>query len=226
MKFRVHGSGGVQEVEAPISVLVIAGWTGRDPAAVQLHIDELAAIGVPVPSRTPLFYRVSASLLTQAPSIQVLGEDSSGEAEAVLIGTREGMLVAVGSDHTDRKVEGYAVPVSKQMCPKPISVDAWRYNDVVEIWDSLALASDRLVSGAAEPYQRGTLAGIRPPLDLIMDYFSGYKAVPPEFAMFLGTVPVMGGVRGAERLSLSLTDPRTGARLEHTYGISTMPVAG
>ncbi len=44
--------------------LVIAGWTGRDAAAIEHHIEELEAIGVPRPSSVPLYYRVGAGLLT------------------------------------------------------------------------------------------------------------------------------------------------------------------
>ena len=58
---------------AEIEDLVIAGWTGRDVAALNRHIEELKAIGVQPPSKVPLYYRVAASLLTQAESIQVPG---------------------------------------------------------------------------------------------------------------------------------------------------------
>ena len=37
--------------------LVIAGWTGRDEAALRKHIKELAEIGVKPPRTTPIFYR-------------------------------------------------------------------------------------------------------------------------------------------------------------------------
>ena len=67
---------------------MIAGWAGRDPAAIQAHIDELAALGVAPPSTTPCFYRVSAALLTQAPAIGVLGARSGGEIECVLVDSR------------------------------------------------------------------------------------------------------------------------------------------
>ena len=114
MQFRLHDKDGARDIEVPVSVIVIAGWSGRDRAAVQEHIDELAEIGVAPPSQTPLYYRVGASLATQAGRIQVLGEGSSGEAEAVLVGSAEhGMLVAVGSDHTDRDFEAQSVAVSK-----------------------------------------------------------------------------------------------------------------
>ncbi len=35
----------------PIEQLVIAGWTGRDPAAVEKHIRELEALGVRRPAQ-------------------------------------------------------------------------------------------------------------------------------------------------------------------------------
>ncbi|HAE46143.1 MAG TPA: DUF2848 domain-containing protein, partial [Tistrella mobilis] len=43
-------------------------------------------------------------MLTQDETIEVLGPDSSGEAEAVLVGDTDGTIwVTVGSDHTDRR---------------------------------------------------------------------------------------------------------------------------
>src|SRR5439155_191128 len=64
-----------------ITALVIAGWTGRDRAAVEHHIAELAAIGVKRPRVVPCFYRVGANLLTTSGEVEVAGEDSSGEVE-------------------------------------------------------------------------------------------------------------------------------------------------
>ena len=173
------------------------------------------------PSQTPLYYRVGASLATQAGRIQVLGEGSSGEAEAVLIGSAEhGMLVAVGSDHTDREFEAQSVAVSKQMCPKPLGRDVWRYDDVAPRWDALRLESDM----DGEPYQRGSMAAVREPVELIADYFYGYKAVPPEFAMFLGTIPALGGVRPGKSFSARLADDGTGRALTLDYETVTLPI--
>ena len=221
MRFRLHHADGSDDIEVPISVIVIAGWSGRDRAAVQEHIDELREIGVAPPSQTPLYYRVGASLATQAERIQVLGEGSSGEAEAVLIGSAEhGMLVAVGSDHTDRAFEAQSVAVSKQMCPKPLGRDVWRCTDVASRWDTLRLESDM----DGEPHQRGTMAAVREPVDLIADYFSGYKTVPPEFAMFLGTIPAIGGVRPGKKFAGRLADDETGRALTLDYEAVTLPI--
>ena len=73
------------------SELVIAGWTGRDEAQLKKHIMELAEIGVKPPRTTPIFYRVSASLITSADQIQVSGPDTSGEVEFVLLSKPDGL---------------------------------------------------------------------------------------------------------------------------------------
>ncbi len=126
---------------AGIDNLIIAGWTGRDRAEVEQHIAELAAIGVNPPTTVPCFYRVGANLLTNTRTIDVAGSHSSGEVEFVLVSLAAGLHVGVGSDHTDRKVEAYGVTVSKQMCPKPIGRELWKFSDVEAHWDELMLRS-------------------------------------------------------------------------------------
>jgi len=86
-----------------INSLIIAGWAGRDAAAIEHHIEELAAIGVPRPSTTPLYYRVAAQTLSQSNELVVLGPDSSGEVEPVVVALADGLWIGIGSDHTDRK---------------------------------------------------------------------------------------------------------------------------
>ena len=48
----------------PCTVWSIAGWTGRNLAALEAHIKELEALGVKRPKSVPIFYRNAASLLT------------------------------------------------------------------------------------------------------------------------------------------------------------------
>jgi len=66
LEFQLVRDTGTRPLTFDCQNLLIAGWAGRDDTAVH-HIDELAALGVPRPGRTPLYYRVAASLLTQAP---------------------------------------------------------------------------------------------------------------------------------------------------------------
>ena len=84
------------------------------------YLDEIKDLGVKMPKSFPFFFRVSASFLTQAEHIQVLGTDSSCEVERVIVALDGGLRLTVGSGHTDRKVEAYSVNVSKQMRPHPI----------------------------------------------------------------------------------------------------------
>ena len=144
LTFHVVGQG---EHQASIKHLIIAGWAGRNSEAVEHHIAELEALGVRRPTQIPCFYRVSASLLNTAQSIQVPGKDSSGETEFVLIPSEEGLLIGLGSDHTDRKVESYDVTVSKQMCDKPIAQQVWRFAEVEAHWDQLVMRTWRVRDG-------------------------------------------------------------------------------
>lgn len=224
MRFQLHEGEQTRDIELAFDEMIIAGMTGRDTAAVQAHIDELAELDIAPPSTIPIYYRASASLLTTENRIQVIGPDSSGEVEAMLLGTPEGMLVAVGSDHTDRRVEAYSIAVSKQMCAKPLSRDLWRYADVADGWDDIELICDRIVDGERHPYQRGTLGVIRKPEDLIAGYFDGARELPSGIAMFTGTIATLGEIAGADSFSLSLVDPRAGRTLQLDYGVTVLPV--
>src|SRR5580704_4351858 len=80
-----HDKSGSARRTVQIDHLVVAGWTGRDKAAVEKHIAELEAIGVKRPASTPIFYRASAVRVTTEDAIEALGNASSGEAEFVLL---------------------------------------------------------------------------------------------------------------------------------------------
>lgn len=202
--------------------LVIAGWTGRDRDRVREHVEELRALGVPAPSRTPLFYRVSAARLTSQPEIEACGENSSGEVEAVLVSLGGELWVGVGSDHTDRSVEAYSVAVSKQMCDKPLAPECWAFQDVAAHWDSLVLRSWAENDGETRLYQEGETRALLDPRELIDRYASG--KLEEATAMFCGTLPAIGGVKPSEGLRLELSDPVLGRAIRHRYSTRVLPV--
>jgi Protein of unknown function (DUF2848) len=208
-----------------IKHLVIAGWTGRNVEALEKHILELEALGVKRPKSTPIFYRVSADLLTTKPSIEVLGTGSTGEVEFVLFSLADGLWVGLGSDHTDRKAETIGVSLSKQMCAKPIAATAWRYEDVRPHWDQLMLRSDARHGGERQLYQEGFVATMRPPEELIKLYTGG-GTLPAGTAMFCGTLAVHGNIAFADRFEMELNDPVLGRTISHAYTISTLPDEG
>ena len=205
--------------------LVIAGWTGRDEAALRRHIKELEEIGVTPPKTTPIFYRVAASLFTHADAIQVSGPDSSGEVEFVLMRKADGLWVSVGSDHTDRKAETVGVSLSKQMCAKPVGARIWRYDELAPHWDRLILRSFARLGGARRLYQEGPVAGMRPPLELIGLYTEG-GSLPQGSAMFCGTLAVHGGIAAADVFEMELEDPVLRRMIRHSYRIETLPIEG
>jgi len=224
LSFEGHAKGGVERVAVEIEDLVIAGWTGRDVAALNHHIEELKAIGVQPPSSVPLYYRVSAGLLTQADRIQVVGDDTSGEVEPVLVGAADRLWVTLGSDHTDRKAESFSVAVSKQSCAKAVGRTAWRFEEVEPHWDSLMLRSFIEEGGKRVLYQEGPLAKIRAPRELIAGWRNGDKRLPARVAMFCGTLPALGAIRSSSRFEMEIEDSVLGRKLSHAYDVEALPL--
>lgn len=201
----------------PIDTVVVAGWTGRNRAAVEEHIVELEALGVPRPSSVPVFYRVSASRVTTAAAIESTAA-SSGEVEPVLLHHGGRIWVGVGSDHTDREVETYGVAVSKQLCDKPVAPELWAFDDVASHWDRLVLRS-WVDDGVL--YQEGTLDALLSSQELMT------LARPPlrdGALMFCGTVPAIGGIRPAASFSFELADPVLGRSIRGAYAIRELPL--
>lgn len=216
----------------PISIApseyVIAGWTGRDAAAIEHHIVELQAIGVPRPSSVPLYYRASASLLTQAASVQMLGPDSSGEVEPLLFYAQQQWWLTVSSDHTDRRVETYSVTVSKQLCPKPIARHAWRWQALADRQDELQLRSRIFEDSQWLDYQRGLFAQIRPLQSLLDGYLQGRS---PSEGLFIscGTLAAIAradgvAIRPAAQMELEIYDPAQSRAIVHRYAVEVLPL--
>jgi len=201
-----------------VQQLIIAGWTGRDEAALRKHIRELEEIGVRAPKTTPVFYRVAASLTTHAAAIEVSGPDTSGEVEYVLLQRPDGLWVTVGSDHTDRKAETIGVSLSKQLCAKPVCAEAWPYAEVKPHWDRLVLRS--WADGVL--YQEGLVSAMRSPEDLTQRY----GGLVPGAVMFCGTLAAKGGIRPANRFRIELEDPVLRRKLSHEYAVKVLPVEG
>ena len=225
LTFTVH-LGAAEGVETvPIHHAVIAGWTGRDAAAVEHHIKELEAVGVARPATVPIFYRVSAARFTTATSIEVPGNESSGEVEFMLVQHGGKLYVGCGSDHTERKVEGYNVTVSKQMCEKPVAPVLWAYDEVKPHWDRLILRSYACDGKDRTLYQEGPVTAMRDPAELIARYTDG-KGLADGTVMFCGTLAAKGGIRPAPRFEFELEDPVRGLHLRHGYDIAVLPVMG
>jgi len=225
-EFAIVDASGDTRLSVEISELVVAGWAGRDRAAVDHHIQELAELGVAPPKTVPLYYRVGENNLTQSARIQVLGEASSGEVECLLFASGGSLYVTVASDHTDRELESYGVAQSKQICPKPIASTAWRFEDVADHWDELVIRSWIEEDGQRTLYQEGTLASLLPPDELIAKFNPAARSVqlPDGMGMICGTVAVIGRIRPAAVFEMELYDPRLNRAITHGYAVNTLPL--
>ncbi|MBT8153417.1 DUF2848 domain-containing protein [Epibacterium ulvae] len=206
-------------LNANIQHLYVAGWTGRDAAAVQHHIDELAELGVAPPSQVPLYYRVSENLLIQAEEVAVVGETTSGEVEPMLVRLDGQLWLGLASDHTDRELEAYSVAASKQACVKPAAQGLWKFDEVKDHLDQLVLSCEVYEACEWVSYQEGPLAAIRPLVDLLDG-----ADMPDQSAMLCGTLGAKGGVRPAEHYRMRLTDPVLHRGIELSYSVRTLPI--
>ncbi len=213
------------KIDYVLDNIIIGGLTGIDVEAIEKHLDELAEIGVTRPSSIPLFFRAAADMVSTADNIQVLGEDTSGEAEFVLLGTEDGMLVGVGSDHTDRKVEAYSIAVSKQMCAKVIAPEVWRYDDVKDHFGQLNIRSWAFENGEKRLYQECTAADFLAPDDVLPQCCDGAITLPAGTLYYGGTGAAIGGVKPADRFEYEIEDPVLGRTISHGYDVSPIPVA-
>jgi hypothetical protein len=147
--------------------VVLAGYTGRDRAQVQRHIDELLAQGIPAPAEVPELYPGLPGGVQVEGRLQAAPGWSSGEVEYVLLLAAGGPYVGVGSDHTDRELERTAVVPAKQAFPKIIGPRVRVLAQLSPGWDDLVLRSWIAQGSERFIYQESPLAAILAPDDLL-----------------------------------------------------------
>lgn len=221
----LHHKTGPARCDVKVDCLVIAGWTGRDRAALEKHIAELEALGVKRPASVPIFYRAAAARLTTAERIEVLGAASSGEAEFVLLRHGGRLWIGAGSDHTDREVEKYGVAVSKQLCDKPVAPEFWDYEEVAPHWSRLVLRAHIAENGGRTLYQEGPVTAMLDPKSLI-GQFGGEAGLEDGTLMFCGTLAARGGIRPSGTFAFELDDPVLARKIQHQYRVQDLPVPG
>ncbi|MPZ87124.1 MAG: DUF2848 domain-containing protein [Nitriliruptorales bacterium] len=212
-----------EPLDVAVNRVLIAGFTGRDAASVQEHIDELRALGVPVPDTVPTVVEVAREMLTTAETIEVDGTFTSGEVEPVLVLFSGRRWLTVGSDHTDRDVERESIARSKQVCPKVVARTLLPLGD-----DNLdAVQLESWVDGEGRPYQQGGMEAILP-LGRIEEALqaAGVTLMDGD-VVFLGTLPVTGGsMRPSRSFRATLREPRAGHRIDLAYHVNVRPTSG
>ncbi len=211
-----------REIEFQVERLFNGGYAGRDQAAVWRHVEELADIGVPAPTRTPTLYALSSYLATNVDSIQVQHEKTSGEVEYVLFVGREEIFVTVGSDHTDRDLESRSVEWSKQSYPDLLGREVWRYQEVADHWDDLILRCWVIERGERRLYQEGPVAALLPPSIWLGKLEDLFGVRPHNVVLMSGTIPSNGGISFADAYEMELHDPVLGRTIRHGYRVEVM----
>jgi hypothetical protein len=222
----VESEGRTAPLNFRVRRMVNAGFVGRDQATVQAHIDEMKHLGIPAPASVPVFFALTADNVTTADHIEVIGPGTSGEAEYVLLLNRHDVFVGVGSDHTDRALEGASIRKSKQVCKNVLSARVWRYRDVKEHWDELELRSwvRSPDNGPEVLYQEGNLGTILLPetlIDLVRARITDERC--DGLVIFSGTVPMVAGkIIYSSEFRCELRDPRS--RRSLSCGYRAVPV--
>lgn len=200
-----------------------AGYAGSDQEKVQEHIDELVKLGVPAPTTTPILFPVSNYIVSPTNDIQVQHNETSGEIEYVLIWHNNEMYVTVGSDHTDRNLETFSVPMSKQAYPNIIAKDVWKYSDIKDHWDQIEFTCWASTGNETKVYQKGTCADLLRP----EQWEENFKklCVEEEGNMFFSaTINTESNTLDfADRYEFQLHDPKLNRTIKQHYNVHILP---
>jgi hypothetical protein len=219
-----EANGARSDLEFPVARILDAGFTGKNREGAMKHVEELKAHGVAAPDRIPAYFAVTRELVTTDDEIEVLGDDTSGEVEVVFLFKGDETYIAVGSDHTDRKLEKDSIPKSKVICPKVVSREVWKLADVEPHWERLKLQSWIDVDGQRTLYQEGSLADFL----TIGDFLDGVRSVVKDGALdgmvlYMGTMPSLGGeLLFSPTFEGRLSDDVLGRELSFRYSIRPM----
>jgi len=211
------------EVQVKVNNVYCIGYAGRNLEKTMEHIIELEKIGIPRPEEVPTLYPVRRNSLNQTGEIQVLGNESSGEAEIVLVfgDTEDEVFMTVGSDHTDRSLETVDINKSKQICDKPIGQTAWKLKNVIDHWDDLILTSEVMMNGEWQDYQRATISEIIP-LDEIKNFLDKKNVLMKNTLVFSGTVPLLNGFKYGTAFKMSFVDKVRNNEIHAEYIINRL----
>lgn len=204
--------------------VVNAGFTGKNQKEVQHHLQELAAKGISVPSSTPTLYPVVPQAMSTENSMEVFGEETSGELEYVLlVVNRDEIYVGIGSDHTDRNLEEFHIPRSKQICPNILSEKVWLLEEIENHWDDLQMKCTVTKKGEKILYQQGALGLLLNPAELL-DFVGKQINSPLEnLIIYSGTLKMeTDDFVFAEKFSAELLDEKLDRCLSFSYDVQPM----
>jgi len=205
-----------------IEKIICVGFSGRNQKETLKHIEELKEEGVPAPDKIPTIYPCSKNLATNNSKIQVLGDKTSGEVEAMLLFYDDSIYLGIGSDHTDRNLETVDIGKSKQSCSKPFSRILWKLSDIEDHIDEMILRSWSIKNGNKELYQEGKLKNLLPLDEIIKNVKNNYQKDLKGCMVYCGSVPTKSGLSYGEEFKMEIEDPVLSKKLSHDYKIEKL----
>lgn len=215
---------GSRELLFDYSRMVNAGYVGKNQEEVRRHIEELAAKGIPGPKSVPVLYPVIPNTLSLDQTIEVYGNETSGEVEYVLcVVTENEVYVGLGSDHTDRHLEVSDIPRAKQICPNVMGRTVWPMKEVESHWDELLISAQVEKDGKELLYQEGRLGLLLNPAELMSFVKRKIPGPLENLVVFSGTMGTLTGefVCG-QKFSAALLDEKLSRQLEISYDIKPL----
>jgi len=228
LDLEVMGEGQSLPMKFQVRRMVNAGYVGRNLDAVKAHIEELQRDGIPPPSSVPMILPVLSDNITVENCIEVVGSETSGEVEVVLLLDGKDIFVGVGSDHTDRDIERQSLVKSKQISPNILSRKVWNYKEVESRWDELLLQSWVKRDHGDEEilYQKAFLGSILSAaelLALVESKMSDWSSGRNGLVIFSGTVPTLTkDIIYGSYFRGELIDSRLNRKLTCEYDIQTL----
>jgi 4-hydroxyphenylacetate 3-monooxygenase len=141
---------------------------------------------------------------------------TSGEVEIVIY-VSDRVYVGVGSDHTDRALETFSIPGSKQACVNHLAPMLWPYDEIADSWDDCILRSwvdDRL-------YQEVGVSKFLAPLDILSVLKERVSGVPDQnYMVYCGTyVSVDKALGFGSNWRYQLDAPSRNRQIESSYEV-------
>jgi hypothetical protein len=202
------------------------GFTMRDEAKMQAHLEECYKLGIKelICERPPLVMPISSWAVLTDTHIGVQRPKTSGEVEIVtIVDENDEIYVSVGSDHTDRSLETIDIPWSKQVAPNVVAPQMWRWNDVKDHWDDIHMESWVIDQGETVKYQEAMVNEFWTPAEMVQGLRDSVVRVPGANILFSGTVVSIGEkLRFAESWTIKMTDPVLNRVIEHTYTVDVL----
>ncbi len=190
----IHRDGRCSPLSFPVQSVWNGGLAYRNLAVSEQHIAELRQQGIEAEVERPMVFPLTPQVVTTAEVIDVLGMETSGEVEYVLLVAGDQCYVTVGSDHSDRLLERVSVQMSKQVCPNVVARQVWPYYDVLCT------------------------------VDYLLDLLRQAGAPRDGLVLFSGTIPTREKrLLFPEGYMLELEDPVLDRVLRHIYKVRIWP---